>query len=280
MVKKTTYFALGVAIALSTVAAYFSVLGLMEIFSSAPQAVMIMAIVLEVTKVTTAYWAHINWMILPKSLKLYLVMAVVTLMGITSLGIYGFLAKAHITQKAEIATKYDSVVKTYQVQISSKNDLIKSIDQQIGVIDGAVKSASDKGYVTKSLQLNKKYAEDKQKLIDQKSEIQRDILGLEEKIIQVESDKQISETKIGPIKYIVNLIYGDASTAQMNAAVRWLIIVLVAVFDPLAIFLLIGTGYILRHLENPIYRKPVAVNKPKPIVIKKAGTDDTTRENL
>jgi len=262
MIRITTYITLAVAICLSSVAAFFSVLGLMAIFSAAPQAIMVMAIVLEAAKVSTAYWSHLNWRYLPVTIKTYLVISVIILMGITSLGIYGFLAKAHIVQKIEISGKYDGKIKTYDAQIASKNSQIEDIDRQVAVIDNVVDKAASKGYVTKSLELNRKYSKDKQLLIDSKGDFQRQILDLEAEKIQIETQRDQRQSEVGPLKYVVNLIYGDANPEQLNRAVRWLIIILVAVFDPLAIALLIGTGYILRHMESPIQRAPVAVRKP------------------
>lgn len=259
MILSTTYVTLCVAICLSAVAAYFSVLGLMEIFSAAPQSIMVMAIILEVTKVSTAYWAHINWKILPYTIKTYLVLAVLILMAITSLGIYGFLAKAHITQKNEISIVYDTEINKLNADIASREENIKGIDNQIGIINGVIETAASKGWVTKSLQLNKKYAKDKQELVDKKTVIRKEILTLEQQKIGIQSKKTESEAKIGPLKYVVNLLYGDATPEQLNSSVRWLIIILVAVFDPLAIFLLIGTGYVLRYMDNPLQRKPVSI---------------------
>lgn len=280
MIKISTYITLFVAICLSAVAAFFSVLGLMAIFSASPQAIMVMAIVLETAKVSTAYWCNLNWRILPATVKTYLVIAVIILMGITSLGIYGFLAKAHIVQKSDISVNYGTKIKSQNAQIAAKQQQIESIDQQISVIDSVIDTAAKKGYVSKSLQLNRKYAKDKQELINQKTEYQQEILVMQEKRILVESDKLQSESEIGPLKYIANLIYDDADAKQLNTAVRWLIIILVAVFDPLAIALLIGTGYILRYIENPIQRKPVALRKPvvtnKKVIIK----DAVNREDL
>jgi len=269
--KISAYITLAIAIALSSVAAFFSVLGLMEIFSASPHAIMVMAIVLEAAKVSTAFYAHLNWRVLPHSIKLYLASAVMVLMGITSLGIYGFLAKSHIVQTAEITANYGTKIKSFAAVINAKKQQIETIDQQIAVIDGVVATAANKGYVTKSLQLNKQYAKDKQELIDQKMDYQQQILDIEQRKIVVESNKLQSETKVGPLKYIANLIYGEASAEQINTSVRWLIIILVAVFDPLAIALLIGTGYVLRQ-ANPaspvpmIMRKPVIAEKPKVVV--------------
>lgn len=228
---------------------------------------MIMAIVLEATKIVTAYWCHMNWSILPKSIKTYLVSSVIVLMGITSLGIYGFLAKSHIVQKQEIATQYGTKTQLYDAQIAAKKEQIKTVDQQIAVIDSVIDQAAKKGWVTKSLQLNRQYAKDKQELIDQKVRYQVEILALEEKKIATGSQRELSESsKVGPLKYVINLIYGDADAQQLNTAVRWLIIILVAVFDPLAIALLISTGYVFSKISNPIQRPPVSLKRPVAIV--------------
>jgi hypothetical protein len=264
MMKVTTYITLAIAILLSGVAAYFSVLGLMEIFSASPEAIMVMAIVLETAKVSTAYWAHLHWKVLPGLIKTYLVVAVLILMGITSLGIYGFLAKAHIQQKAEISTVYDSKSRSLEASIANQRELLAEIDNQLAGIDAAIKEtaqSSQRGFITKSYEINKKYIEDKQKLIELKEPIQQRILDLEQQKITVQSEKELSETKVGPLKYIANLVYGEATPAELNTAVRWLIVILITVFDPLAILLLIGTGYILSQMANPMGRVPVAVTR-------------------
>lgn len=280
MVLVTTYMTLVAAVMLSAVAAYFSVLGLMEIFSASAQAVMVMAIVLELTKVITAYWAHLNWNMIPWTIKSYLTTAVIILMGITSLGIYGFLAKAHITQKAEISTTYGSQTNKLEAQVRNFRAQQAAIDRRLKVIEDVVSTAAEKGYVSKSLELNKKYAPEQEELYKQKNEIESRILDLEQQKVEVASKRELSETKVGPIKYVVNLVYGDANAQELNSAVRWLIVILVAVFDPLAIFLLIGTGYILRQVQKPVRVDVPAPVTPKVRVIKKAtgSTDDNSGE--
>ena len=269
--KVTTGIVLVVALLLSFVAAYFSVLGLMEIFSAAPQSVMVMAIVLEIAKVCAAFWAHINWRVLPATIKTYLVMAVIVLMGITSLGIYGFLAKAHVLQKAEISISYDTDISKLNARIANVQKKVDIVNQEIAVLDRVVDDASKRGYVTKSLQLNRKNQEDKKRLFDEKSNYEEEILELTQKRIEVSSAKEQSATKVGPIKYIANLVYGDVNSKQLDTAVRWLIIILIVVFDPLAIVLLISTGYIFSRMQNPIQREPVTVQRKPTVVVSNKG---------
>lgn len=268
-IVNSTNFARLIAILLSSVAAYFSVLGLMEIFSSSKDEVMVMAIILEATKVIAAYWSHKYWKILPLLFKGYLVFAIVILMGITTLGIYGFLSKAHIDQKTNISVVYDTQVSEINANIVNKEARIESIDKRISILDSVVDDASKKGYVTKALQLNKQNQKERNSLIDEKTKFQEEILAYKKRIIEVEAKKQKSQTKIGPLKYIVSLWAGDnVSNSILNSAVRILIIILVVVFDPLAIILLISTAYITQRQVPQMNRPPVAIKKPV-VTIKK-----------
>ena len=92
------YLALLVAIALSAIAAYFSVIGLTTIFAASFWPVVIMGGTLEVAKVVAASWIYRNWNITPFSIKAYLVASILALMFITSMGTFGYLSKAHIDQ--------------------------------------------------------------------------------------------------------------------------------------------------------------------------------------
>lgn len=257
-----------IAIALSAVAAYFSVLGLMSIFSADPNSVMVMAIVLEVAKVATAFWAHLHWKELKYTIKIYLFLAIIILMGITCLGVYGHLAKAHIVQQNEISSTVGTKLNIIDAKIQAKNSKIEDINKRIKVIDDVVDEASSKGYVSKALQLNKKYEKDKNDLYEKKAEFESDKLTLEEEKIKLQNEKVQKESKVGPIKYVAKLIYDDVDDKQLDTAVRWLIITLIVVFDPLAIALLLGTGSIASRYEKskPIMKaSSVIIPKPKTV---------------
>ena len=86
------------ALSISAVAIYYSILGLAAIFAGAAIPIMVMGSVLEVGKLVTASWLYQNWKVAPKFIKTYLSIAVVVLMFITSMGIFGFLSKAHVEQ--------------------------------------------------------------------------------------------------------------------------------------------------------------------------------------
>ena len=86
------------ALGISAVAAYYSIVGLMAIFSASAMSIAIMGVVLEIGKLITASWLYQNWKRVPFLLKSYLTLAVIVLMFITSMGIFGYLSKAHIDQ--------------------------------------------------------------------------------------------------------------------------------------------------------------------------------------
>ena len=107
------------ALGISAVAAFYSIVGLMAIFSASALSIAVMGIVLEIGKLITASWLYQNWKRVPLLLKSYLTIAVVILMFITSMGIFGYLSKAHIDQGkgvAEIYLKVDRVDNRIQTQ--------------------------------------------------------------------------------------------------------------------------------------------------------------------
>jgi hypothetical protein len=131
---------LSIALAISGVAAWYSIVGLMAIFSSAAVAIAIMGGVLEVGKLVTASWLYHNWQTAPRVLRWYLTSAVVVLMFITSMGIYGFLSKAHIDQM--IITGDNSLeISTIQSRIDREQRIIDDANKVISQLDSAVPDA-------------------------------------------------------------------------------------------------------------------------------------------
>jgi hypothetical protein len=126
------YFVLAVALAISAVAAYYSIIGLVTIFSAAVLPVVIMGSVLEIGKLTTTVWLHRYWKQATWWLKTYLTMAVVVLMLITSMGIFGFLSKAHIQQTAEVEQNASLVVRIEQ-QIETQKNRIEELENVANV---------------------------------------------------------------------------------------------------------------------------------------------------
>lgn len=206
------------AIAISAVAAYFSIVGLVAIFSSAPIAIAIMGTTLEVGKLVTASWVYRNWNTAPTTIKYYFTVAVVILSLITSMGIFGYLSKAHIEQTSATSAS------TVQLKILEERERVarQRIDFLLNQND---KTTSASTRISRDL-----------------SQAQAELKEIINEKLPLMQEKTKFEVELGPIKYITEFIYGTADENLVNKAVRWVIITLIFVFDPLAILLLIAAN--------------------------------------
>ena len=240
---------LAVALCISAVAAYYSIVGLMAIFSAAAFSIAVMGIVLEIGKLVTASWLYQNWKTVPKVLKYYLTSAVVILMFITSMGIFGYLSKSHIdagTNTSQVSIKLDRV----NSRITSEQKTIDRAERQLENLDKALERYVELGAVSKGLNKREEQEDERNNLTSlvNKSQQQIDVY-LDEKS---EYDLQIKsfEVEVGPLKYISALIYGDDALNFLDNAVRIVILILVFVFDPLAVLLVIAANISIREVQN------------------------------
>lgn len=249
MLKKFISFSnltLLVALSLSTVAAYYSIIGLTAIFAGAVIPVIIMGSILEVGKITTTVWLRKYWHRASWVLKMYLVPAVVALAVLTSMGIFGFLSKAHMDQgltSGDVQAKlslYDEKIKTQRDNIEVARKALQQMDAQVDARLG--RSDSEQG-AERAVQIRRQQAGERAKLQKEIGDAQKEIAKLNEERAPIAAENRKVEAEVGPIKYIASLIYGDsADTNTLEAAVRWVIILLVAVFDPLAIALVLAAN--------------------------------------
>ena len=247
------------AIGISAVAAYYSIVGLMAIFSASAMSIAIMGIVLEIGKLITASWLYHNWKRVPILLKSYLTIAVVVLMFITSMGIFGYLSKAHIDQGKGVAEIYLKVERVDN-RIKTERNTIARYEKQLTNLDTALNKYIDLGAVSKGLAKEEQEVERKQlvKLIDQSQSRIDDLLTE-----RAEYQLQINsfEVEIGPIKYISAIVYGDKALDYIDTAVRAVILTLVFVFDPLAVLLLISANMSFQDWSDR--RKKILIRKRK-----------------
>ena len=235
-----------VALSLSSVAAYYSIIGLTAIFAGAVIPVIIMGSILEVGKITTTVWLRKYWSKASWVLKLYLVPAVIALALLTSMGIFGFLSKAHMEQgitsgdaQGKVAI-YDEKIKTSKDNIDANRKALKQLDEAVDQVMG--RSTSEQG-ADKAVAVRRSQANDRKRLLAEIQEEQKTVSKLSEERAPLASELRKIEAEVGPIKYIAALIYGDNADANMlEAAVRWVIILLVVVFDPLAIALVLAAN--------------------------------------
>ena len=266
-------FTLLTALAISAVAAFYSIVGLMAIFSASALSIAVMGIVLEIGKLVTASWLYQNWKRVPFLLKSYLTIAVIVLMFITSMGIFGYLSKAHIDQGkgvAEIYLKVERVDNRIQTQ---RNTIIR-YEKQLLNLDTALNKYLDLGAVSKGLAKRDEQEPERKELVSliNKSQEKIDLL-LEER---AEYQLQINsfEVEIGPIKYISAIVYGDKALDYIDTAVRAVILILVFVFDPLAVLLLVSAN--MSFAEYNEKRKRVLARKRKQLEKQNEGKVKTT----
>lgn len=256
------YLALFSAIFVSAIAAYYSIAGLVAIFAAAAFPIIMMGVSLEVAKLVAASWVYRNWYTCPKFVKYYLVTAVAVLMFITSMGIFGFLSKAHLDQTKDMSVVTFSV-QNIEREIKSEQRIIENAQRSLEIMDRLVDNSDPKdANVIRNRQKREREA------------VNREIRAANDKIKNLTSElapikKEVTalEAEVGPIKYIADLIYGEDAKSHIDSAIRWVIIIIVFVFDPLAVILLIAANIGLNQ-------KPVKPQKPR---VKK--TDDSWIES-
>jgi len=235
-----------VALCLSSVAAWYSIIGLTAIFAGAVIPVIIMGTILEVGKITTTVWLRKYWGRCGFLLKLYLVPAVIALALLTSMGIFGFLSKAHMEQgmiSGDVQSKiaiYDEKIKTEKENIEANRKALKQMDEGVDQVLG--RSTTETG-AEKAVAMRKTQQKERARLQNEILQSQKSIAGLSDARAPIAAEVRKVEAEVGLIKYIAALIYGDnADQNMLEAAVRWVIILLVIVFDPLAIALVLAAN--------------------------------------
>ena len=186
------------ALAISAVAAFYSIVGLMAIFSASAISIAVMGVVLEIGKLITASWLYQNWKTVRKFLKYYLTSAVVILMFITSMGIFGYLSKAHIdagTNTSQIQIKVDRL----ENRIDSEKKNIERAERQLNQLEDALDRYVELGAVSKGLNKRQEQEEERLKLTEMVNYSQKNIdLYLDEKA-EYDLEIRIFEVEVGPL---------------------------------------------------------------------------------
>ena len=246
-----TYLLFAVALSLSAIAAYYAVMGLVAIFAAAVVPIAIMGSLLEVSKLTVASWLYQNWKRIPTLLKTYFTIALVVLMLLTSMGIFGFLSKAHLDQAVptgDIAAKLaliDEKIKTEKENINASRKELSQLDAQV---DQTIGRTTDAGGAERAIAIRRGQQKDRARILKDIGEAQAKVAKLNEERAPIASEVRKVEAEVGPIKYIAAIIYDEnASEEVLEKAVRIVTIMIVLVFDPLAVLLLIAANWNLRN---------------------------------
>jgi hypothetical protein len=245
--KLIAYLALLSGLSISAVAVYYSVAGLVSIFAAAVVPIVVMGVALEVSKLIATVWLKQNWQRAPTFIKTYMTIAVAILMVITSMGIFGFLSKAHSDQslvsgdvQSRIAI-YDEKIKTAKENIDSNRKQLKQMDE---AVDQIMARSTSEGGADKANAVRKSQARDRSALAKDIEANQKLIASLNDESAPIRAEVRKVEAEVGPIKYIAAFIYGDNPDANvLEKAVTWVIIIIVSVFDPLAVILLLASQY-------------------------------------
>ena len=249
-----------VALAISAVAAYYSIVGLMAIFAGATTAIAIMGIVLEIGKLICASWTFQNWKTSPVSIRFYFILAVVVLMLITSLGIFGFLSRAHITQSSPTALISERIERI-DLKIDQRQTQIKRYQGRLDTLDQALQRYIELGAISKGLAKIGAMDNETSLLKTKVEGLENEIDSLSDEKYGLKTELNLAEVEVGPIRYVASMLYDDVSESQLEEAVRWIIILLIFVFDPLAVVLVIAANISLRDYrkERKMATKTVTV---------------------
>jgi hypothetical protein len=269
-----------IAVTISAIAAWYSVAGLTAIFSAAVVPVIIMGGALEAGKIVATVWLHNNWRRAGWAFKTYLIPAIVFLMLLTSMGIFGFLSKAHSDQSlvtgdavSRVAI-YDEKIATERENISQAKKALEQMNAQVDQMLG--RTDSERG-TERAVVIRKQQAKERAALQSEITKSQKIIQQLQAERAPFAAEARKVEAEVGPIKYIAALIYGDNPDQNiLERAVRWVIILIVIVFDPLALTLILaankqfewarqGTGgWVHDESAHKIDPEPPGVEQPPP----------------
>ena len=235
------------AIGLSAIAAYYSVIGLAQIFPGSFWPIIVMGSVLEISKLVTVSWLYNNWNVTVQIMRYYLLTAIILLMLITSMGIFGYLSKAHLDTNI--------VVGANSVQLKTLDTQEKIAKERLTYL---LQRAGDPATATKKIDI-------------QIQETQAELKRISTEKLPLLSEENKLTAEIGPIKYIAELFYSKDDPNFIDKAVRSVILIIIFVFDPLAVLLLIASNQTYKRLKEPVEIEPTKKAKKKKELDKSAS---------
>jgi hypothetical protein len=283
-----TYLLFGTALALSACAAYYSIMGLVAIFAAAAIPIFIMGSLLEISKLVVASWIYQNWKEVPRLMKYYFTSALVILMLLTSMGIFGYLSKAHLDQAiptGDVQSKLaliDEKIKTEKENINANRKELTQLDAQV---DQTLSRTTEASGADRSIVIRRAQQKDRVRILNEIGAAQTKIAKYNEERAPIASEVRKVEAEVGPIKYIAALLYGDNPEVDvLEKAVRWVIILIVMVFDPLAVLLLVAANWQQKRNREETIPKEVFIDEgelpPVPEEINKTEIIEPIQVNI
>jgi len=278
-----TYLLFAIALGLSTVAEWYAIVGLMAIFASAPIPIAIMGGLLGAAKLVIASWLYRNWKEIPVLMKTYFTISLLILMFLTSMGIFGFLSKAHLDQavpSGDVMAKLsivDEKIKTEKDNIDANRKALKQMDE---AVDQTMARTDNENGATKAASLRRSQQKERGQLASEISKSQTNLAALQEQRAPIASEVRKVEAEVGPIKYIAAVIYEGTPTDDiLEKAVRFVTMMIVAVFDPLAVLLLIAANWNMKRKDAKVPEPEDDYRLPDPYVAD-VGEPPTAEEKV
>ena len=287
-----SYVVLSASLGLAGTAAYYSVFGLSKLFSAQATAVIVMASILEVSKLITASYLHREWKSISTLLKSYLVTAVFILMCITSLGIYGFLVSAYQetayklkNQESELSVlqlkkeRYQNATNDVRLEKESLNKNITELTS--GLSNNVIQYTNADGEVITTTssatrrvlekQLNQTISR-RDTLYSREIAYSDSVSNLDQQMLQLQTESEVS-AEVGPIKYVAQRV-----NQSVDTVVNWFILLFIFVFDPLAVMLLIAANRLFETKDPLSEVIPEVVEEESQAERVKAPTPPTSSE--
>jgi cell division septum initiation protein DivIVA len=262
-----TYLLFAVALALSAVAGWYAIAGLIAIFAASVIPIAIMGSLLEVSKLVVASWLYRSWKHIPFLMKSYFTIALITLMLLTSMGIFGFLSKAHLDQAVptgDLVAKLEIVdekIKTQRENLDASRQAIAQLDKQV---NETINRSTNTSGAERSVQIRRNQQAERTRILKDIGTAQAEISKLQQERAPISAEVRKVEAEVGPIKYIAQLIYGEEAKdgTLLEKAVRFVILMIVFVFDPLAVLMLVAANWQMNRdrQEKRVSAFPTAVN--------------------
>ncbi len=230
-------FALVAALALATVAAYFSVAGMAEIFPGAPVAVMVLAATMEAGKLVIAGWLAAHWRRTNWKMRFVMVALVAGLALINAAGVFGKLVEAHVSVAATSRSGVTERIEALDARVTAQKAAVADLDSRIAQIDRAVDESTSRGRVTRAITIATQQRLTRDGLDTQRQAVTAALVGLQAQRAALAGERSRIEASAGPIQYLAMMV-----GAAPEVAVRWLILLMVLCCDPAAIALTVAAA--------------------------------------
>lgn len=238
-IKWTGLLTMLISLTISLVSGYCTVVGMGKVFASAAAVTMFIATVIEVGRVVLLYDLHHFWHKLRWFQKLPGLMMLLIAMTLSAMGVYGFFANAH-SQRTQEVVPIEMVIQEKEAEIKILEDAIKVNEDQLKQFDGkAFSKYTEMGYVTKAVNLQKEQQKITDKLYDDNRTKHQEIAQLKQNILELQLDAEKKSPTLAHLKYYAKLFNVDDDTAVII-----FIVMIMTVFDTLAMYLMITADWI------------------------------------